>query len=74
MLLLPLAAACPRQLRREVHAVFPGLPHTDDLLIVPTRQQAQVDLVRTGETVEDEKDKLLEQVRVLGMEHAAARH
>ncbi len=40
------------------------LPGADlsSLLIVPTCQRAALDLVRTGEDVDTEKDKLLEQV------------
>jgi len=34
----------------------------DDLLIVPTCQQADTDLVRMGDKVENEKDRLLERV------------
>ncbi len=41
------------------------LPGADlsKLLIVPTCQRSTMDLVRTGEDVDVEKDKLLEQVR-----------
>jgi hypothetical protein len=41
--------------------VFPGVD-TSDLLIVPTCQRADLDLVQTGEKVDDEKDRLLERV------------
>ena len=33
------------------------------MLIVPTCQQADYDLVRTGEKIDTEKDRLLERVR-----------
>lgn len=32
------------------------------LLVIPTCQHAQLDLVQTGEKVEEEKDRLLENV------------
>jgi hypothetical protein len=32
------------------------------MLIIPTCQHSDIDLVRTGEKVEDEKDRLLERV------------
>jgi hypothetical protein len=47
---------------REVQTVFPGVD-VSDMLIVPTCQQAVLDLVRTGEKVDTEKDRLLERVR-----------
>lgn len=46
---------------REVQSVFPDVD-LSDLLIVPTCQQADYDLVRTGEKIEGEKDRLLERV------------
>jgi hypothetical protein len=41
--------------------VFPGVD-LEKLLIVPTCQHAAMDLVQTGEPVDEEKDKLLEKV------------
>lgn len=46
---------------REVQSIFPGV-ETHDMLIVPTCQRADMDLVRTGEQVDVEKDRLLERV------------
>lgn len=37
------------------------------MLVVPTCQHARLDLVRMGDTVEGEKDRLLEQVGVLSL-------
>ena len=54
-------------MRGEVLAVFPKAS-LERLLIVPTCQHAEVDLVRTGEAVEGEKDRLLERVSV-GLTH-----
>eukprot|EP00887_Chlorella_sp_A99_P003154 scaffold9.g3154.t1 len=51
-----------RQHRDVVAAVFPG-ESPDGMLVVPTCQQASVDLVGRGEQVETEKDRLLERVR-----------
>lgn len=47
---------------REVQSVFPDVDMTD-MLVVPTCQQADYDLVRTGDKIESEKDRLLERVR-----------
>lgn len=44
-----------------MEAIFPGVPIAD-LLIIPTCQNSEVDLVRTGEVIEEEKDRLLENV------------
>ena len=57
----PINAECPAKIHAELAGVLPGadLSH---LLIVPTCQRAVMDLVKTGEEVEVEKDKLLEQV------------
>lgn len=49
----------PAPIRREVQSVFPK-QDLDKLLIVPTCQHADLDLVSTGEKVEGEKDRLLE--------------
>jgi hypothetical protein len=54
-------AACPPKYRQEVQSVFPGVD-TTDLLIVPTCQRADMDLVQTGEKTDTEKDRLLERV------------
>ncbi|KAF6259039.1 methylmalonic aciduria and homocystinuria type D protein [Scenedesmus sp. NREL 46B-D3] len=51
--------ACPPAMAREVQSVFPDVD-LSGMLIVPTCQQADYDLVRTGEKVELEKDRLLE--------------
>ncbi|KAL4427793.1 hypothetical protein ABPG75_001882 [Micractinium tetrahymenae] len=50
---------CPRRHRDDVAALFPGTP-LDGMLVIPTCQHAQVDLVQMGERVEQEKDRLLE--------------
>jgi hypothetical protein len=42
-------------------AMFPGIA-TTGILIIPTCQNSEVDLVRVGEEVEIEKDRLLERV------------
>ncbi|GBG66435.1 hypothetical protein CBR_g61478 [Chara braunii] len=39
--------------------MFPGI-QTDDLLLIPTCQNAAVDLIRLGDDVAQEKDRLLE--------------
>lgn len=45
--------------RDEVAAVFPGIDVTN-MLIIPTCQRADLDLVRIGSEIENEKDRLLE--------------
>lgn len=50
---------CPKKHSREVAAVFPGLDAAG-LYIIPTCQRSDLDLVRTGEGIEQEKDRLLE--------------
>ncbi|KAK3263999.1 hypothetical protein CYMTET_27235 [Cymbomonas tetramitiformis] len=50
---------CPRKHKEEVAAIFPGLD-VQGMLIVPTCQNSAVDLVKVGEDVENEKDRLLE--------------
>jgi len=47
---------------REIQSIFPDVDLTN-LLIIPTCQQADCDLVTTGEKVDTEKDRLLERVR-----------
>ena len=54
--------ACPKKYRAEVEALFPGV-ETEKLLVVPTCQHAKMDLVQTGDNVEQEKDYCLEKVR-----------
>jgi hypothetical protein len=49
---------------REVASVFPGVD-VEGVAVVPTCQRARVDLVRTGEEPEGEKERLLEQVQGL---------
>lgn len=53
---------CPRALFRELRHVFPGVD-LDACLAVPTSQKADMDLVAFGDTVENEKDRLLNSVR-----------
>lgn len=50
---------------REVQSVFPDV-NLSGMLVVPTCQQADYDLVRTGEKIDTEKDRLLERVRQQG--------
>jgi hypothetical protein len=57
---------------REVQSVFPDVDLAG-MLIVPTCQQADYDLVRTGEKIDTEKDRLLERVR-LASPWAGAQH
>lgn len=45
--------------RREIQAIFPDLD-LQDMLIVPTCQHTDVDLVNFGDNVEKEKDVRLE--------------
>jgi hypothetical protein len=54
----------PMRYKEDLKATFPGID-TKGMLIVPTCQNAAVDLVRMGEEVETEKDRLLERVRNL---------
>ena len=51
----------PRALLREMERVFPG-QDLGGLLVVATCQQARHDLVRVGDMIEAEKDRLLEVV------------
>jgi hypothetical protein len=46
---------------REVGSIFPG-ESTEGMLIVPTCQRSDLDLVKMGDVVEGEKDRLLERV------------
>jgi hypothetical protein len=52
----------PRALLREMERVFPG-QDLGGLLVIATCQQARHDLVRVGDMIEAEKDRLLEVVR-----------
>ena len=45
-----------------MEALFPGVD-TDSMFLVPTCQHSKMDLVRTGDDVEKEKDYCLEKVR-----------
>ena len=54
---------------REVQSVFPDVDLTN-MLVVPTCQQADYDLVRTGEKIDCEKDRLLERVSGLSISWA----
>ena len=51
----------PRAMLRELERVFPG-EDLDGLLAVATNQEARHDLVRVGDAIEAEKDRLLEVV------------
>jgi len=53
---------CPRALFRELKHVFPGVD-LEACLAVPTSQKADMELVAFGDTVETEKDRLLNSVR-----------
>jgi len=50
---------CPKRHKKEAEAMFPGL-NVDGLLLIPTCQRTKIDLVRTGEGVDNEKDFCLE--------------
>ena len=52
-------AECPKKYAEEVKALFPNVD-TAGMLIVPTCQNSDIDLVKVGEEVETEKDRLLE--------------
>mmetsp|Transcript_32132 Transcript_32132/g.91142 ORF Transcript_32132/g.91142 Transcript_32132/m.91142 type:complete len:164 (+) Transcript_32132:95-586(+) len=49
----------PKPVVREAAHVFPGVD-LEGVLAVPTCQRSDVDLARTGEVIEQEKDRLLE--------------
>ena len=51
----------PKAHKDDIRAVFPQLKEEDleHLLVVPTCQRAREDLVKVGEKVEEEKDRLL---------------
>jgi hypothetical protein len=44
---------------REVQFVFPSLSSTANLICIPTMQHANQDLVKIGDEIEEEKDRLL---------------
>ena len=48
---------------REIEWVFPGI-NLDGLIAIPTMQHARHNLVKIGDDVEVEKDRLLETVRI----------
>lgn len=47
----------------RANCLRPPARHNAGLLIVPTCQHSKMDLVQTGEAVEEEKDALLEKVQ-----------
>jgi hypothetical protein len=50
----------PKRVLDQVTGIFPGLSAATDLLVIPTCQRSDVDLVTTGEAADAEKDRLLE--------------
>lgn len=57
---------CPPSMANDMRLVFPSLgPTANRLLIVPTFQRAGCDLLGTGRQPEDEKNRLLQNVRPL---------
>lgn len=56
-----LAADMPKRVAQEVAHVFPDV-ELEGMLVVPTCQRSDVDLVQMGEAIETEKDRLLERV------------
>jgi hypothetical protein len=46
----------------QLASIFPNMKGAADLLVVPTCQRSEVDLVTTGEKADEEKDRLLESV------------
>lgn len=60
----PRPAAAPKRVADQLATIFgPAIGAASDLLVVPTCQRAECDLVNTGEKVDEEKDRLLENVR-----------
>lgn len=51
----------PKRVLDQLASIFPGTRAATDLLVVPTCQRSDVDLVTTGEKADAEKDRLLEQ-------------
>ena len=64
------AHSVPRAYKLEMQALFGKEANLDAMLIVPTCQHATVDLVQTGEAIEQEKDFCLE--RFMEVRGAAA--
>lgn len=56
------AHTCPRAMVRELLHVFQGVPSLASAVAVATIQHTREDLVRTGQEVEDEKDRCLRHV------------
>ncbi len=54
---------CSKSIRRQLAYLFPE-QDLDAMLAIPTLQHAECDLVNIGEKVDEEKDKLLENVSV----------
>lgn len=52
--------AAPKRVQDQLASIFPGIGNAADLLVVPTCQQSDVDLVNFGEQADEEKDRLLE--------------
>lgn len=53
--------AAPKRVLDQLSAMFgPSVAGASDLLVVPTCQRADMDLVATGDAVDAEKDRLLE--------------
>ena len=57
---------CPPRALADVRAVFPTLPRTAHVLILPVFQPTRHDMVETGGDVDRERDALLENVRAGG--------
>lgn len=55
-----LRAEVPKTHTREIRAIFPDIEDLSDMLIVPTCQHSRMELVNTGDDVDQEKDDLLE--------------
>jgi hypothetical protein len=53
------AHQCGKPFLREIENVIPGIDSTA-LIAIPTMQHAREDLVKIGDNIEDEKDRLLE--------------
>ena len=53
------AHQCGKPFLREIENVLPGIDSTA-LIAIPTMQHAREDLVKIGDNIEDEKDRLLE--------------
>jgi len=53
-----LCTGCPSSMARDIQSVFPDVD-LSSLSTIPTCQRAECDLVRTGDKVDTEKDRLL---------------